>query len=221
VERSHLNKQPVSNKKLLTDIDTTREVPSIAINVVSYDRNDVEKQRMKISKWQNTTIDIIISGFGDNHRYFDNFKNTITNKNSGFNYKREYKHEVNTGIAVLEGIVESIELGLENIVKKGSASAKKPPMVFVSHSSEDKDFAEALVVLLEDIGFDSSNLFCSSIDGYGVGLSQDIFDTLLSLISLFGLRDIDTTKWERKRKAFLDSVTTIKNDAKPVDGPHI
>ena len=56
-------------------------------------------------------------------------------------------------------------------------------MVFISHSSKDKDFAEALVVLLEDMGFDSSNLFCSSIDGYGIGLSEDIFDTLRSLFN--------------------------------------
>jgi hypothetical protein len=129
-----LNIKIDEGKKLLTDIDTMREVPSIAMNVVSYNRNDVEKQRTKITKWQNTTIDIIISGFGDNHRYFENFKNTITNKNSGFNYKREFKHEVCTGLAVLEGVVESTELGLENIVKKRPAGANMAPMVFVSHS---------------------------------------------------------------------------------------
>ena len=68
-------------------------------------------------------------------------------------------------------------------VKKSGGAGQKPPMVFISHSSKDKDFADALVVLLEDIGFDSSNLFCSSIDGYGVGLSEDIFETLRSLFN--------------------------------------
>ena len=60
-------------------------------------------------------------------------------------------------------------------------SVEKTPMVFISHSSKDKRFAEALVVMLEDIGFDSSNLFCSSVDGYGVSLSKDIFETLRGL----------------------------------------
>ena len=171
----------------------------------------------------------------------------------------------------------------------------KTPMVFISHSSKDKDFAEALVVLLEDLGMDSTNVFCSSINGYGVGLSQDIFETLRSLfnehnlfvifihspryykspvslnemgaawvlktdfcsfltsdmefsnmsgvvndskisikvnnndaparltelkdklIALFGLKNIDAIKWERKRNAFLDRVNTIIKVAKPVD----
>lgn len=176
-----LNKKIEEGRNLIASIDTMREVPSRAMGVVSFDRNDVEKQRTLICKWQNTTIDIIISGFGDNHRYFDNYKDTITNKNAGFNFKREFKREVNSGIAVLEGIVESAtELGLGSIAQKGPIVAKSP-MVFISHSSKDKNFAEALVVLLEDIGFDSSNLFCSSVDGYGIALSEDIFETLRSL----------------------------------------
>lgn len=167
-------------------------------------------------------------------------------------------------------------------------SVKKSPMVFISHSSKDKDFANALVALLEDIGFDSSNLFCSSVEGYGVALSKDIFETLRSLfnehnlyvifihspryyksavslnemgaawvlktdfcsflttdmafnkmegvvngskmsikvdaedaparltelkdnlIPLFGLKPIDGTKWERKRKTFLNQVLSIE-----------
>lgn len=63
----------------------------------------------------------------------------------------------------------------------------KTPMVFVSHSHYDKDVAEALVDLLENIGFDSSNLFCSSVDGYGIGLSEDIFETLRTLFNQHNL----------------------------------
>ena len=164
----------------------------------------------------------------------------------------------------------------------------KPYKVFISHSSKDKEFVEALVELLESIGFDPSTLFCSSVDGYGIGLSKDIFETLRGLfkeynlyvifvhspnyylspvslnemgaawvlktdfcsflttnmsfdgmkgvvngstisikvdnadaparltelkdhlLSLFGLNDIDSIKWERKRKAFLEKVTSIQ-----------
>ena len=42
-------------------------------------------------------------------------------------------------------------------------------------------FKRWLVELLESIGFDESNLFCSSVDGYGVDLGEDIFDTLKNL----------------------------------------
>lgn len=64
---------------------------------------------------------------------------------------------------------------------------EKAPMVFISHSSKDKEFVEALVTLLESMGFDNSNLFCSSIDGYGIGLSEDIFDKLRSLFNEYNL----------------------------------
>ena len=37
------------------------------------------------------------------------------------------------------------------------------------------------------------------------------------LIALFGLKNIDAIKWERKRNAFLDRVNTIIKVAKPVD----
>ena len=57
----------------------------------------------------------------------------------------------------------------------------KTPMIFISHSSKDKAFVEPLVELLEALGFDESNLFCSSVDGYGVALGDNIFDKLKSL----------------------------------------
>ena len=163
-----------------------------------------------------------------------------------------------------------------------------PYKIFISHSSKDKEFVDALVELLENLGFDPSTLFCSSVDGYGIGLSKDIFEKLRELfseyklyvifvhspnyykspvslnemgaawvlktdfcsflttnmqfsgmkgvvngstisikvdnedtparltelkdhlLSLFGLNDIDSIKWERKRKAFLDRVTSIQ-----------
>lgn len=47
-------------------------------------------------------------------------------------------------------------------------------MVFISHSSKDKEFAEALVDLLESIGLNKDTLFCSSVAGYGLGLSKNI-----------------------------------------------
>ena len=51
-------------------------------------------------------------------------------------------------------------------------------MVFISHSSKDKSFVEALVDLLEGLGLTKNNLFCSSVDGYGIPLGRDIFETI-------------------------------------------
>ena len=58
---------------------------------------------------------------------------------------------------------------------------EKSPMVFISHSSKDKSFVEALVDLLESLGLTKNNLFCSSVDGYGISLGRDIFETIRGL----------------------------------------
>ena len=72
---------------------------------------------------------------------------------------------------------------MTNAVKqvKQTLSSSKTPMVFISHSSADKTFVEALVSLFEDLGMTSDNLFCSSIPEYGIGISQNIFNVLRSL----------------------------------------
>lgn len=181
-----LIEQKVSEGKVILEgLSSMRERVGMAINVTYYVAEDVQSAIRKINKWQLTCKDILINGFGESHRYTTSFEKTITAKDSGFNYRREFEHEMNEGLSVLEGVSESLKLGLDGSRRREDVegTGQKPPMVFISHSSKDKVFADALVVLLEDIGFDSSNLFCSSIDGYGVGLSEDIFDTLRSLFN--------------------------------------
>lgn len=181
-----LIEQKVSEGKVILEgLSSMRERSGMAINVTYYVAEDVQSAIRKINKWQLTCKGILITGLGESHRYTKSFEKTISAKDSGFNYRREFENEMNEGLSVLEGVIESLRLGLDGYGKREDVrgAGQKPPMVFISHSSKDKDFADALVVLLEDIGFDSSNLFCSSIDGYGVGLSEDIFETLRSLFN--------------------------------------
>lgn len=56
--------------------------------------------------------------------------------------------------------------------------SQKSPKVFISHSSLDKDYVAALVDLLEAIGLNEQQIFCSSISGYGIPLDEDIYDYL-------------------------------------------
>ena len=58
---------------------------------------------------------------------------------------------------------------------------EKTPMVFISHSSKDIAFVEALVDLLEFLGLNKHTMFCSSVPGYGIKLSGRIIDNLLSI----------------------------------------
>ena len=54
-------------------------------------------------------------------------------------------------------------------------------LVFIIHASADKIFVEELVDLLETMGLDATNLFCSSVPGYWIGLSKNIYAELFKL----------------------------------------
>ena len=57
-------------------------------------------------------------------------------------------------------------------------NSTKPSKIFISHAAEDKEYVVKLVELLEWMGLDQTQLFCSSLPGYGIPVGKDIFDYL-------------------------------------------
>lgn len=55
---------------------------------------------------------------------------------------------------------------------------KKTPKIFISHSSCDKNYVSKLVELLDGIGLDQTQVFCSSLPGYDIPIGSNIFDYL-------------------------------------------
>ena len=72
--------------------------------------------------------------------------------------------------------VDTIEEGV-------TQKMNKTPKVFISHSSKDKQHVELIVQLLREMGLNQNMVFCSSVPGYDIGLSQDIFQTLLNMFN--------------------------------------
>ena len=141
----------------------------------------VDSILQNIKQWQFVTKEILIKNFGENSRYVRTFESSIVPTKMGLDYKKELTKEVNNGITALNSILESMAIIGEDVdEKKDISKQEKKPLVFISHSSKDFSFVEALVELLEGIGLDESNLFCSSIPGYWIGLSKNIFDVLRS-----------------------------------------
>lgn len=176
-----IEKKIVEGKEILEGLSSMRERSGMAINVTYYVAEDVQSAIRKINKWQLTVKDILINGFGESHRYTESFERTITEKNSGFNYRREFEHEMNEGLSVLEGVSESLMLGLdsEKDAETDKAEGARLPMVFISHAEADKKFANEIVTLLEFIGVKGKeNLLCTSVDGYRIPLGCDIIEYL-------------------------------------------
>ena len=56
---------------------------------------------------------------------------------------------------------------------------KLPHMIFISHSSKDKEFTKAFVDLLFDIGLNEDDIVCSSYPGLGVPLRASVYEWLV------------------------------------------
>lgn len=80
-------------------------------------------------------------------------------------------------IALLKSKLQA-ELEKNQNDKSISVSDKKPKKVFISHATNDKQFVQLIVNLLEDIGLSETEIVCSSIPGYGIPLGKDIYDWL-------------------------------------------
>ena len=50
--------------------------------------------------------------------------------------------------------------------------------IFISHASKDKDIVEDLIDLLEEIGVEPHQIFCSSFEGYGIPLGENFLETI-------------------------------------------
>ncbi|TCI95091.1 toll/interleukin-1 receptor domain-containing protein [Tenacibaculum sp. M341] len=55
--------------------------------------------------------------------------------------------------------------------------------VFISHSHHDKKIVESFVLLLQNIGIPSENIFCSSLEGYGTPLGKDFINDIKSQLN--------------------------------------
>lgn len=63
-------------------------------------------------------------------------------------------------------------------VKSTSSEMNNDRKIFISHSSLDFKIVEQVIELLEGIGTPSDLIFCSSFEGYNIGLGEDFLETI-------------------------------------------
>lgn len=158
------------NPVALTGEQKVRQLENDYKEVSKGDRNS-RKSIEAYLEWHKETLLYLSCYYSDMNSDFKEFKN-LDNSGNGHSLYSNF-NKIYTKYNLLMSQV--------NMQSKENSKKGKSPMVFISHSSKDKEFAEALVDLLESIGLNKETLFCSSVDGYGLGLSDDIFETLLEL----------------------------------------
>ncbi len=65
------------------------------------------------------------------------------------------------------------------IVYKTEDDSSLPRMIFISHSSKDKEYTKAFVDLLFGIGLNEDDIVCSSYPGLGVPLRASVYEWLV------------------------------------------
>lgn len=155
---------------------------------VEYDETAKNDFEAKYSRWNNKNKTIYRTSFSVAESiYFHEYESHIWNSVWGQDAIKDTKDEIKRLMNHMQGDIERSDLmkcqipSAANVILEQKTG--KAPMVFISHSSKDLEFVEALVTLLEGIGFDNKTLFCSSIPDYWIGLSKDIFASLRQLFT--------------------------------------
>lgn len=88
-------------------------------------------------------------------------------------YMMEYKKSIQEVVEALKGEMN-----------------RKQPKIFISHSYQDRKYAECVIDFLEDIGVREKQMFCSSVPGYMIPMDTNINEYLERQFSEYELRII-------------------------------
>lgn len=145
----------------------------------------------EFKSWKNLVERTLIKVFGDNSVEVKQlnklqFKYTgitvsgydLTSTHLGY-----YRKGFQTVIKSIENYIEEFteELGHEEVENiENTKSQGAITKIFISHSSTDKKIVEELIEVLESIGLNSTQIFCSSFEGYGIDFGDNFLEKIKS-----------------------------------------
>lgn len=113
------------------------------------------------------------------------------------NGAKEYYRVTDSGFVKGDswGIPDHYQTRVEKISKHEAGKTlsrdsivERPHKLFISHSSKDKEYMEAFVEMLEDIGMPDGSFICTSVPGHGIPGDTNIFDWLREQFLSYSLR---------------------------------
>ena len=142
--------------------------------------------------WKNLVERTFIKIFGKESTEFEHFNNLrfyyytifIGDGDNTHEHLKCFREDYKMLKTSIEQYIEELE---EQIVQlpepKNTTATTKITKIFISHASADSDIVEEVIEILESIGLDSNQIFCTSFEGYGIDLGDNFLDTIKEELS--------------------------------------
>lgn len=143
--------------------------------------------------WKNLVERTFIKVFGKESTEFQHFNDLDFSSHAGVyfldsDYSADHLRCFQKDFSMLKS---SIEQYIEEIEEQGvealelvEESIEQPiTKLFISHASKDSDIVEEMIEILESIGLNSNQIFCTSFEGYGIELGENFLDSIKGELS--------------------------------------
>lgn len=144
-------------------------------------------------QWKNLVERTFIKVFGKESTEFEHFNKLrfhfrvfIITESSDYStdHLKCFRRDLQMLIGSIKEYIQELEEELpqefsENIVEQEISINK----VFISHASKDAEVVEEIIELLEAIGVESNQIFCTSFEGYGIELGENFLDAIKNELS--------------------------------------
>ncbi|ELF1354500.1 toll/interleukin-1 receptor domain-containing protein [Vibrio tarriae] len=159
-----------------------------ASNVTIEDSSDPD-----FKHWKNSVERTFIKIFGKDSTEFQHFNALNFHYRTSFffadsDYSADHLRRFREDFKMLkDSIVEYIheieEETPNHTVTSTNQKTAQVNKIFISHASKDVEVVEEIIELLEAIGVESNQIFCTSFEGYGIELGENFLDAIKNELS--------------------------------------
>lgn len=96
---------------------------------------------------------------------------------------RIFKEDLKILISSIHGYIEELSESKHDYSDNNILEEKPLSKIFISHASKDSEIVEEIIEVLESIGLESTQIFCTSFEGYGIDLGENFLDEIKNELS--------------------------------------
>ena len=142
--------------------------------------------------WNNLVERTLIKVFGKESTEFEHFNSLnffyfsyiLDSRDDTHRHLKCFREDFKMLLTSIEQYIEELEeLSPPASEQNNSLTSNKISKVFISHATADAEVVEEVIDILETIGLESNQIFCTSFEGYGIDLGENFLDAIKEELS--------------------------------------